>query len=137
VGGWSTGDRILITLGIVLGVAVLIVAGAGYIYELDWTGISKTDYPKRTFWDWLKLLLVPVVLGIGGYLFRQSENRRSQKIADQQREVDREIADQRQQGEALEAYLANIGTMLVDYHLRDSQDDPVRLRATGQTLLRH
>jgi hypothetical protein len=27
----------------------------------------------KTFWDWLNLLIVPVVLAIGGYLFTRSE----------------------------------------------------------------
>ena len=44
-----------------------------------WTGL-----PERTLWDWLSLLIVPVVLALGGYLFTRSENRRTQEVADQQ-----------------------------------------------------
>ena len=39
-----------------------------------WTGFNTRPavddaYPARTLWDWLSLLLVPVVLAVGGLLF--------------------------------------------------------------------
>jgi hypothetical protein len=62
----------------------------GYLFGWKWTGL-----PKRTFWDWLDLLIVPVVLAIGGYLFTRSENQRTREDADKQRTLDRELADER------------------------------------------
>jgi len=38
-----------------------------------------------TLWDWLDLLIVPIVLALGGYLFTRSENRRALDVANQQR----------------------------------------------------
>jgi hypothetical protein len=85
------------------GVAVLfaaIVIFGGYYFEWKWTG-----YPKRTPWDWVDLLVIPSVLALGGYLFTRSENLRRDKIAEDQRAVDRELADQRRQDDTLQACL--------------------------------
>jgi len=87
----------------------------GYRYGWKWTGIVKdADFHKRTLWDWLDLLIVPAVLALGGYLFTRSENQRSRDIAGQQRTVDQEIADQRAQDEALQAYLDQMSQLLLD-----------------------
>jgi hypothetical protein len=67
-----------------------------------------------TLWDWLELLIVPAVLALGGYLFTRSENLRTQKIADQQRTSDREIADERRQDDMLQAYLDGMLQLLTD-----------------------
>jgi uncharacterized protein YjbI with pentapeptide repeats len=69
---------------------------------------------NKTLWDWLNLLIVPVLLAIGGYLFNTSQNRRAQDVAEQRAETDREIADQDRQDESLRAYLDNISGMLSD-----------------------
>jgi hypothetical protein len=79
---------------IVLGVCVLIA--------------SAVD---KSLWDWLDLLIIPVVLAVGGYLFTRSENRRAQRIE-----------EQRAQESALEAYLEQV-TPLVREGLRD--EDPL------------
>jgi hypothetical protein len=77
----------------------------------------------KTFWDWLDLLIVPVVLAIGGYLFTRSENSRTQQIE-----------EQRSQQTALQSYLEQI-TQLVREGLRDEDPlSPLRLLARGRTL---
>jgi hypothetical protein len=84
-----------------IGVAILIVAVVvfgGYSFEWKWTG-----YPKRTPWDWMDLLIVPVVLAIGGYLFTSSQNRATQAAA-----------ERRAQDEALQAYLDVMSQLLTD-----------------------
>jgi uncharacterized protein YjbI with pentapeptide repeats len=84
-------------------VFLLIVLG-GYVQEWEWTGLAiDTNYPKRTLWDWLDLLIVPAVLAIGGYLFTRSE-----------RTLDREIADERRQDDTLQAYLDGMSQLLTD-----------------------
>jgi uncharacterized protein YjbI with pentapeptide repeats len=123
-------------------VFLLIVIG-GYIQEWKWTGL-----PKQTLWDWLDLLIVPAVLAVGGYLFTRSESQRTLQSSNQQREVDREvakeqaetdreIADQRRQDDTLQAYLDQIGQLLLDKDrpLRQSKkDDEVQTLARARTL---
>jgi uncharacterized protein YjbI with pentapeptide repeats len=82
-----------------VGIAIVVL---GYFREWTWTGLVKDDYPKRTLWDWLDLLIVPAVLAIGGYLFNRSENRATQAAA-----------ERRAQDEALQAYLDNMSDMLI------------------------
>jgi uncharacterized protein YjbI with pentapeptide repeats/drug/metabolite transporter superfamily protein YnfA len=111
--GWhptaSQGLVLAIRGAIFLGISVLIA--------------SAVD---KTLWDWLDLLIIPVVLAIGGYLFTRSENRAT-----------RTSAEQRAQDEALQAYLDQIGQMLLDKEkpLRQSNEaDEVRTLARARTL---
>src|SRR5919107_1423917 len=132
---WTVGDWIIILLAIAMGMAIVIIAVCGYVFsEWEWTGLTK---PKlRTFWDWLDLLIVPMVIALGGYLFTRSENNRTLEIANKQREVDREIAEQRGQDDALQAYLDQIGQLLLDKErpLRESKvGDEERTFARART----
>jgi hypothetical protein len=79
-----------------------------------------------TLWNWMNLLIIPVVLAIGGYLFTRSENRAT-----------RVAAEQRAQDEALQAYLDQMGQLLLDKDspLRQSgEGDEVRTLARARTL---
>ncbi len=40
-----------------IGAALAVLAIGGYLFDWTWTG-----FPGNTLWDWLKLLLLPVVL---------------------------------------------------------------------------
>jgi uncharacterized protein YjbI with pentapeptide repeats len=129
---WTIGDRRLALLGVGIGLTIVIIAVCSYVFGWEWTGLAK-----RTFWDWLSLLIVPVVLALGGYLFNRSESRRTQDVAERQRAGDREIADQRGQDDALQAYLDHIGELLLDKDkpLRQSEEgDEVRTLARARTL---
>lgn len=79
----------------------------------------------KTLWDWLKLLIVPAVLALGGYLFTLSENRRSQ-----------DVADRRAQDEALQAYLDKMSELLIDGQLRKEANPYAdkRITARARTL---
>jgi hypothetical protein len=81
---WSV--RITIGLVILLGV-------------LEFIG----DYYDKTLWDWAKLLIIPAVIAAGGIWFNQ-----------QQRNRETEIAEQRSQDEALQAYLGQMSQLLSD-----------------------
>jgi uncharacterized protein YjbI with pentapeptide repeats len=61
---------VLIPIGILLILVmtiVLITIGA-YSREWEWTG-----FIGKTLWDWMKLLIVPIILAIGGLLFTQMD----------------------------------------------------------------
>jgi hypothetical protein len=108
-----TKRQVLWTLAIVavLTVAVLI----GYRYGI-------------TLWDWIKLLIVPAVIAGGGIWFNRQQRARELEIAREQRERDVEIADQRVQDGALQAYLEQIGTLLLD------KDRPLRQSKKGDEV---
>jgi hypothetical protein len=94
---WPTRRQILWAGGIAALVFLIIVI-CSYLFGWKWTGL-----PKRTLWDWLELLIVPVVLAVGGYLFTRSENRTT-----------RTAAERRAQDEALQAYLDGMAQLLAD-----------------------
>jgi uncharacterized protein YjbI with pentapeptide repeats len=131
---WTIGDRRLALLGIGIGLTILIIAVCGYVFGWEWTGLAK-----RTFWDWLSLLVVPLVLALGGYFFTRSENQRTREaadeqraldrqIADEQRSLDREIADARRQDDTLQAYLDGMAQLLTD------KDPPLHRAQVGDSL---
>jgi hypothetical protein len=105
-------------------VLVLVLILVGYHYKI-------------TLWDWAKLLFVPAVLALGGYLFTRSENHRTQKLADQRAQDDRDIANNRRQDEALQAYLDQMSQLLTDKERplrRTQQGDNLSVVARARTL---
>jgi uncharacterized protein YjbI with pentapeptide repeats len=114
--GWQpTAGRALVWVirgAIVLG-ALLLIA-------------SAVDKP---LWEWLGLLIVPVVLAIGGYLFNSSQNQATQRAA-----------ERRAQNEAMQAYLDQIGQLLLEKDLRSSVENgggssgEARVLARARTL---
>jgi Pentapeptide repeats (8 copies) len=118
--------RVLWIVGIVVVVSLLIRAG----YSYEWTGFgqSKVVVAPDVRPSKLKLLIVPAVLAIGGYLFTRSENRATQAAA-----------ERRAQDDALQAYLDSMSAMLVPEKdqpsLYDkSPPDSLRTVARARTL---
>ena len=107
---WPPTGRQLLWTGsilVVLAVAILI----GYRYGI-------------THWDWIKLLVVPAVIASGGIWFNT-----------QQIEREQHIANDRAQDEALQAYLDQMNSLLLEHNLRTSgaNSDP-RTLARARTL---
>jgi len=118
----------MIGLGIMIGVGLLIVIG----YSYQWTGFGAStivtlnpneeiQLPK-TLWDWLELLVIPIVLAISAAWFSRVERRSEQAIAKQRIEEERRIADDRAQDTALQAYLEQMAMLLLDKSLRKSEE---------------
>ena len=113
--------RGLRALGIVIGtIALIVVIVAAVIvlirlghaskwgYAVQWTGFGQSKVnegiqPAKTLWDWLDLLIIPLVLAIGGYLFTRSESRATQAAA-----------ERRVQEEALQAYMDRLSDLIMD-----------------------
>jgi hypothetical protein len=53
---------------LVLAVGVLLVVVGAYTREWEWTG-----FLDKTLWDWMKLLIVPIILALGGVLITQMD----------------------------------------------------------------
>jgi uncharacterized protein YjbI with pentapeptide repeats len=109
---------IIISLVILLALVMMIVLG--YIYNWTWAGLHG-----KTLYDWLQLLIIPAVLAVGGYLFNFATSR-----------TEREIASDRQREDALQAYINNMSTLLVENDLREQvQLDKVRKIGRVRTLI--
>ena len=94
-----TRRQVLLTLGIVAVLTAVIFIGYRY-------GI--------TLWDWIKLLVVPAVIAGVGIWFNHQQRERELESAREQREREQYIEDQRAQDAALQAYLDQMGQLLLD-----------------------
>jgi uncharacterized protein YjbI with pentapeptide repeats len=80
--------------------------------------------PGKTLWDWLQLLLVPVVLAIVAFSFNAGQASTNQQLEEQSK-----------QEQVVNDYLDQMSTILLQYHLHDSQPgDPIRALAQASTL---
>jgi hypothetical protein len=130
---WRPTRRQLLWASGIAALAFLIVVVGGYAFPWDWTGFGQYKVngevqPFKSLWDWLDLLVVPIVLALGGYLFNRSESRRTQKSTDEQRKLDRRIADERRQDDTLQAYLDGMAQLLTD------KDRPLHRAQPGDSL---
>jgi uncharacterized protein YjbI with pentapeptide repeats len=99
----------------------------------EWTGVGERRWkkapdeevqPGKTVWDWVQLLIVPLVLGFGVAWWNHEAASR-----------DHNRQDRVQQDATLQAYLDRMGDlMLHDKLLTSGSDDAVRKIARGYTL---
>ena len=161
--GWRS-----LLAGFVL-VSVIVV---GYIYRNEeWTGFSKTEvitttieedkqgqtlkttiskqpHLGKTFWDWLDLLIVPVLLLFWAYKFQQIDKEREKNRTIEQDKLEKDIAKVNLAEEGIQNYLKSMAQILIDKELRkelftddkdnEYHDNPVRdvTRTLTITILR-
>jgi uncharacterized protein YjbI with pentapeptide repeats len=88
----------------------------------------------KTLWEWLQLLIVPIALtGIGFWLTGQQDTRQ-QALEKQRANREQELADQRVQNEALQAYLDQMTDLILDRKLLKAEEgDSVYSLAQART----
>jgi len=131
---WLFVSIVCVSVPIVLAAMVYAVITFGW----DWTGFvggyskvtvksateDKEYLATKTLWDWMQLLLVPVMLAIGGFWLNQVQKAREERTATQRSEAERKAAEKRAQIErdiaadnqreaALQAYIDKIGELLL------------------------
>jgi uncharacterized protein YjbI with pentapeptide repeats len=96
---------------------------------------SRWGFRGKTVWDFLQLLIVPLMLVAIGLVFSLQQDARQQRVEDQRAEAERELAKERAQDEALQAYLDQMSNLLLEKNLRTSEEDSeVRTLARARTL---
>jgi uncharacterized protein YjbI with pentapeptide repeats len=108
--------------------------------------IKETGFSGKTLWDWLQLLIIPLMLASGGFWFSlqqsdisaqasQRQHDSDQKIATENRQNDMQIALDQQRETTLKTYLDDMSDLLLNHHLRTSKPgDEVSLVARERTL---
>lgn len=85
----------------------------------EWTGFGRwsenvgsgIEFQRaKTLWDWMELLLIPVMLTIGVAWL----NKREKEKEESAKELEREIAQDKRQQEALDAYLSRMSNLILD-----------------------
>jgi uncharacterized protein YjbI with pentapeptide repeats len=93
------------------------------------------EFGGKTLWDWLQLLIVPVVLSLITVVFAWQQDIRQDQIESKRANAERELAVQRAQDEALQAYLSQMSSLLLEKDLRASEEkSEVRTLARARTL---
>jgi hypothetical protein len=124
---WIVGLVIVVT-----SIVVILLIVAGYWFNWTWTGFgSETSEPKqhaKTLWDWLQLLIIPIMLVIGGFWLNRIQNSREQRIAEKRAKTERGIASDNQREAALQEYIDRMSELLLEKKLRKSKPgDEVRI----------
>ncbi len=125
--------------------AIVLVCFLIQNYNQPWTGFGprlnadgKIE-PGRTFWDWLELLIIPLVLAFAVVFFNRSERRTEQRIAQVRDETTRRIAADDRHEKELQAYFDRMTDLLLKEKLLDtSPESEIRTvaRARSLTVLR-
>jgi len=116
---------ILVGVGLVYGLIQVILIG----YSASWTGFTT-----KTLWDWMELLIIPLVLAGGVFYLNRSERaverriaedrtKEDRRLADDRAKLEREIATDRQQEAALQAYIDRMAELLLKEELRNSEEN--------------
>lgn len=114
-----------ILLGIVIGVRFLSINADDFP---QWTGLPSFDPTSnrlvrpKTLWDWLSLILVPLVIGVGIFLLNRSQRQSEIRLANEQKKEDRQIARENREQSDLQAYYDKMADLLLTYKLSSSED---------------
>ena len=105
----------------------------------QWTKLwAWTGFGEKKLWDWLQLLsalAIPVVLAAAGFWFTAQQEAHQQAIEKKRAEAERELAQQRAKDEALQAFLDQMGQLLLEKNLRTSKEGSgVRTLAKARTV---
>jgi hypothetical protein len=79
---------------------------------------SRWGFRGKTVWDFLQLLIVPLMLVAIGLVFSLQQDVRQQRVENQRAKAERGLAEQRAQDEALQAYLDQMSGLLLERDLR-------------------
>jgi uncharacterized protein YjbI with pentapeptide repeats len=93
------------------------------------------EYSGKPVWDWLQLLIVPLVLAGAGFWFTAQQYVRQQRLEDQRAASQRSLAMKQAQDAMVQEYFDRIQILLLDRDLRTAPDDSeVRSLARALTL---
>src|SRR5215208_7399049 len=119
-------------MGITLGITLLALVGGLIIYSYaDWSGARYFGIADKKYWDYLELLIVPAALAFGVYWLNRAQEERESEDADRrerereaqataQGERELEVENRRAQDAVLQAYIDQMGQLLLD------KDKPLR-----------
>ena len=105
--------------------------------SMDSTGFGKSaleSLQAKTIWDWMNLLLIPLILAGGVLLLNRSRRKMVRQSAEDNSTLKREIATDRQKEEALQAYFDRMTDLMLKDKLSKFSTEEVRTVARIRTL---
>jgi uncharacterized protein YjbI with pentapeptide repeats len=142
-------DRLMSTLAIAL-VALAIFAAfttVAYLLKWQWTGFAAPrgtdkrepttdDQPRqsRKLWDWLQLLVVPLVLAGAAYALNEAQSDREHRQQEARAKDDRAIAVDTQREAALRTYLQQMSDLMLNHDLYELDTRKLGVASLARTL---
>lgn len=116
--------------------ASVVIVGGFILFET--VRLKNTGFEGKSLWDWMELLIIPLVLALGAFYLNRSEKELERKSAEDRAKLDRELAVDRQKEEAFQAYLDRMAELLLKENLRttDNEEVPHIARTLTLTVLR-
>ncbi len=129
--------KIIYLASILFIILIIITIILGYFFNWDWVGVGVNTqkdvaepFRSKTLWDWLDLIIVPLILAVSLFCLTQQEERRERFQEKQDRERD-EIKQQQeaesQQDNQRQASLLNyfdkMSELILDKQLGEKADD--------------
>ena len=120
---------LLAVAAIITAVVVAVGIRAGYRYQNNWTGFrdysSTTDTGGRfergkTLWDWMDLLIFPVVLAGGALWFDRRAAARDREKEETRYQQDKAREETRYQHETLQEYLDAMTELTLEKQLKEN-----------------
>jgi nitrogen fixation-related uncharacterized protein len=94
-----------------------------------------TEFGQRSGWEWMQLLIIPVVIGVAGLWFNWAQDARQREDTQTRAQAQLEAEEERTQEEALQEYNNEMRSLLLEEELLDSQEgDAARELARARTL---
>jgi hypothetical protein len=101
----------------------IVVGGILLLILIETIRAKNTGFETKTLWDWMELLVIPLVLAGGAFYLNRSE-----------RNLERQIVTDRQQEAALQAYLDRMAELLLKEKLLTPENEAAWNVARVRTL---
>lgn len=99
----------LVLVGILLLLIVAVVAlTLNIVSNFKWSG-----FQKKSLWDWLQLLVVPLILAISAFYLNYASAAKDKYLAGVQQERDAELAIKQKQQDVFKTYLSQMQNLLL------------------------
>jgi len=99
---------------------------------------NGTGFEQKALWDWLDVLVFPVALAVGGFLYDRREKKRDQDREDKEQQREQFFAQERAQDIALQTYLDQMSVLMTQENLRkvatETPDSDIPKVAQARTL---
>jgi uncharacterized protein YjbI with pentapeptide repeats len=115
-------------------VSLIIVGGVILFILVKTVRANNTGFETKTLWDWMELLIIPLVLALGAFFLNRSERTVERQLANDRAELERGIAKDRQEEASLQAYLNQMSELLLKEKLRTTELGEVRDVARTRTI---
>ncbi len=109
--------------------AVLLVIQKGYVEYIEYS-----NFDDKGWWDWLDLVIVPIIVAVAGLFIRATIQRSEQARAEKQAETERAIASEQQQHQTLQNYLDQMAKLLLENELCSLPSDEAKAVARARTV---